>query len=69
MTKTPKIRMYIVNKRQALGLSMRETSRLLHMDFHYYYGIELGSLHVILIHSQCGNNNESPCVISVTSHA
>lgn len=42
MTKTPKIRMYIVNKRQALGLSMRETSRLLHMDFHYYYRIENG---------------------------
>ena len=36
------MRLYLANKRQIMGLSMRETSRRLSMDVHHYYRIECG---------------------------
>ncbi|MFA6632686.1 MAG: helix-turn-helix transcriptional regulator [Candidatus Cloacimonadaceae bacterium] len=53
MTRTSEMRMYLVNKRETLGLSMRETSRLLQMDFHYYYRIETGLITRVSFISLC----------------
>ena len=53
MTKTNAMRMYLVSKRETLGLSMRETSRLLHMDFHHYYRIENGLITRVSFISLC----------------
>lgn len=53
MTKTNEMRMYLVSKRETLGLSMRETSRLLHMDFHHYYRIENGLIARVSFISLC----------------
>lgn len=53
MTKTNAMRMYLVIKRETLGLSMRETSRLLHMDFHHYYRIENGLITRVSFISLC----------------
>ena len=39
-----KMRMYLVNQRQALGLSMLQTSSILDLDFHHYYRIEMGQI-------------------------
>ncbi len=36
------MRMYLVNKRQDLDMSIRETSRILDMDVHHYRRIEQG---------------------------
>ena len=36
------MRMYLVNKRQNLDMSIRETSRILGMDVHHYRRIEQG---------------------------
>lgn len=38
------MRMYLVNQRQALGLSMLQTSSILDLDFHHYYRIEMGQI-------------------------
>ena len=53
MNKTNAMRMYLVIKRETLGLSMRETSRLLHMDFHHYYRIENGLITRVSFISLC----------------
>ena len=53
MTKTSEMRMYLVVKRETLGLSMRETSRLAHMDFHHYYRIENGLIARVSFISLC----------------
>ena len=53
MTRTSEMRMYLVSKRETLGLSMRETSRLLQMDFHYYYRIETGLITRVSFISLC----------------
>ena len=38
------MRMYLVNKRQDLDMSIRETSRVLDMDVHHYRRIEQGHI-------------------------
>ena len=38
------MRMYLVNKRQDMDMSIRETSRVLDMDVHHYRRIEQGHI-------------------------
>ena len=47
------MRMYLVNKRQDMNLSMRGTSRLIGMDFHHYRKIELGMVRHVTFMNLC----------------
>lgn len=38
------MRMYLVNKRRDMNMSMRKTSIASHMDFHHYSRIERGEI-------------------------
>lgn len=38
------MRMYLVNRRQELDMSIRQTSRVLEMDVHHYRRIEQGHI-------------------------
>lgn len=47
------MRMYLVDKRQELNMSIRQTVKNLDMDFHHYYRIEMGMIQKVNFLTLC----------------